>query len=164
MPFFRTLILGLHILAAIVWIGGIFFETVVLIPALRRSVAESRTRAQLLLRIRGRFQVFRWEAVILVILTGIFNIINVGLARNFDFTNPYFQWLSIKITVVILIIAIQLYHQFRYIPIFEKYAADIAKNDSDGLSEIEAKFTTTAWIALIMAVVVVLLAVSLRFG
>ena len=66
------LILWLHLLSAMVWVGGLVYQTHVLLPAARRGgdapVAD-------MLR-RGR--PVTWTAVALVVLTGFYNVTRLG--------------------------------------------------------------------------------------
>lgn len=62
----------LHILAAAVWIGGMVFLALVLVPLLRRS--PDRRQASVMLQAAGRrLRVVGWAALGVLIATGVFN-------------------------------------------------------------------------------------------
>ena len=64
---FRVLILWLHLLGAVVWIGGLLFQVLVLGPILQRApVTAERLRFGLSLEVRFRY--ILWPAVGLVLL------------------------------------------------------------------------------------------------
>src|SRR5436309_3432930 len=69
MPFLlRALILWLHLLAAITWIGGLVFQMLVVFPTLARA-APTRERMRLALSLEARFRVIMWPAVGVVLFT-----------------------------------------------------------------------------------------------
>lgn len=49
-----------HIIAVVVWIGGLFFATVVLAPVLQAEIAQASTRIPLLHAILRRFFLWVW--------------------------------------------------------------------------------------------------------
>ena len=69
----------LHILAAIVWIGGMAFLGLVLIPAMRLSEYRA-VGASLTYWTGTRFRLIGWVCLSVLLLTGVFNL----LYRGFD--------------------------------------------------------------------------------
>lgn len=61
--------LGLHVLSAVVWIGGMFFAWVCLRPSLA-EVLEGPQAPKLLAASLGRFFRWVWVAVVLLLVTG----------------------------------------------------------------------------------------------
>ncbi|MHB1281711.1 MAG: CopD family protein [Acidithiobacillus sp.] len=57
-----------HIIAVVVWIGGLFFATVVLVPVLQAEIAQASTRIPLLHAILRRF--FLWVGISGAVLLG----------------------------------------------------------------------------------------------
>jgi len=68
----RLLVLWLHLLGAVVWIGGLMYQTHVLLPAARRGRPETFAEAAR----RGR--PVTWVAVGVVVLTGFYNVTQLG--------------------------------------------------------------------------------------
>lgn len=63
----------LHILAATVWIGGMAFLVMVIVPTIRRP--ENRSIAARLVSETGlRYRTVGWTCLAIMLLTGIFNI------------------------------------------------------------------------------------------
>ncbi len=60
----------LHMAATIVWIGGLFFQAVVVSPAIARSLA-APAQAALLLDIRRRFDPLAWLSLAVLAFTGL---------------------------------------------------------------------------------------------
>jgi uncharacterized membrane protein len=61
--------LALHLLAAIVWVGGMFFAHMALRPA-AQELLEPPQRLPLLKKVLDRFFPWVWLAVILILITG----------------------------------------------------------------------------------------------
>ncbi len=63
-----SVLLAIHILSAVVWVGGMFFALVVLSPALK--VLDAQPRLQLQMLTLKRFFLAVWHAMPLMLLTG----------------------------------------------------------------------------------------------
>ncbi|WP_297369202.1 hypothetical protein [Acidocella sp.] len=73
-----SLLLSLHLIAAISWIGGVFLIDLFLVPALRRHIAEPAVRLTL---VHGLFRVFFgwvWLAGAVLLVTGFIMIFRLG--------------------------------------------------------------------------------------
>jgi len=69
------LLIALHVLAAVIWVGGMFFAYVVLRPSVSSiSLAE---RLPLWSRVFGRFFLFVWISIITLIVTGYWMIFGI---------------------------------------------------------------------------------------
>uniref|UniRef100_A0A7C1WV08 Copper resistance protein D domain-containing protein n=1 Tax=Pseudomonas graminis TaxID=158627 RepID=A0A7C1WV08_9PSED len=69
---------ALHVLAAIVWVGGMFFAWMILRPAVVAAL-EGPARLKLWLQVLPRFFVWVWCAAIMLPVTGI-GMINVNFS------------------------------------------------------------------------------------
>ncbi len=105
----------LHILAATVWIGGMAFLVLVVVPWLRSG---ARTNAAAFLRQTGeRFRNVGWICFGVVLVTGTFNLWMRGVSLS-DFTRA--QWLLssfgkavvFKIATFVLVLIISSIHDF----------------------------------------------------
>ena len=65
-------LLWLHVVAAVVWVGGVAYQAHVLLPMARRGDATAFAEAAR----RGR--PVAWTAVALVVLTGFYNVTRLG--------------------------------------------------------------------------------------
>ena len=65
-------VVWLHVLAVVVWIGGLMYQTHVLLPAARRDGASGFVAAAR----RGRRAT--WTAIAVVVLTGFYNVTQLG--------------------------------------------------------------------------------------
>jgi copper resistance protein D len=95
----RLAVLYLHVVAAVVWIGGLAYQAHVLLPAARRGdVAPFAAAAR-------RARPVTWTAIAVVVLTGFYNVTQLGeLARVME-TGAGLM-LAAKFTLVILAVAL----------------------------------------------------------
>lgn len=109
----------LHILAAIAWIGGMFFLVLVVVPWLRRG---DRARGAAFLQQTGaRFRDIGWACFAVLLVTGTFQLWRRGV-RLGDLVDP--AWLgspagtaiALKLAVFALVIAISAVHDFVHGP------------------------------------------------
>jgi uncharacterized membrane protein len=106
----------LHILSAVVWIGGMVFLALVLVPVIRRP--ENRAIAASLIHSTGvRFRWVGWACLGLLIFTGTFNLVY----RGFDWVDlwsgrilqgPFGLVLGIKLLLVAAILVFSVLHDF----------------------------------------------------
>lgn len=115
MPFLlRALLLWLHLLAAIIWIGGLVFQVLVVFPTLVRA-APTGERIRLALSLEARFRVLVWPAVGLVLFTGLVNLMHVWyttVVTAESIAPTFLPVLSIKLSLVVGMIVLQAVSQF----------------------------------------------------
>lgn len=106
----------LHLLAATIWIGGMIFLGLVLVPVIRgREFASVRT--VLLYQTGLRFRWAGWGVLVLLVVTGIFNLEFRGYAWGnlFDGTlwqGPWGHVLSWKVGLVGMVLVVSAVHDF----------------------------------------------------
>jgi uncharacterized membrane protein len=112
--FWFVVSMWIHLLAAITWIGGLLFITMVIVPTLR--MPELRANALVLLRTTGRkFQRIAYASLVTLVATGSTNLLLKagswsGVAALLPST--YGHLLMAKVTLVLVVIALALYHDF----------------------------------------------------
>lgn len=106
---FRHIILWLHILAVVVWVGGLVFQWLVVWPILSRATtAPERLRLGLILE--ARFRAVMWPVVGLVLFTGLYNVMQVLYVTSLAggrLPSTFASLLGIKLLFVALMIGIQ---------------------------------------------------------
>ena len=114
MPFLlRALILWLHLLAAMTWIGGLVFQLLVVFPTLVRA-APTGERIRFALSLEARFRVIVWPAVGMVLFTGLVNLMHVWYATVVtagSISPTFVPVLSIKLSIVLAMIVLQAVQQ-----------------------------------------------------
>jgi uncharacterized membrane protein len=104
----RLALLYLHVLGAVVWVGGLAYQAHVLLPAARRGdVAPFAAAAR-------RARPVTWTAIAIVVLTGFYNVTQLGeLARVMDTGAGLL--LAAKFALVILAVALASQRDFAHV-------------------------------------------------
>jgi putative copper resistance protein D len=106
----------LHILAAIVWIGGMAFFALVIVPVTRRE--EFRSSAPALIQRTGiRFRSLGWFCIALLALTGIVNLAYQGTGWENIWSGALWHGalgtvLVFKLALFLIIVVLSLLHDF----------------------------------------------------
>jgi putative copper export protein len=101
-----TLIVFLHDLFTVVWIGGLAFMVLVMIPALKGS-GQKENLLQVSKPVMARFRKFVVVSIVVLFATGLFLSKRSPHAGGFmQFTSPYTIALSIKHILMILMLLI----------------------------------------------------------
>lgn len=96
-------VLWIHVTAVIIWIGGMVFQWTVLRPILLGSDAPSYGMA-LDRRVRFRFRNIRWLSLIILVVTGVMNLLYEGGSARLE--SDWGGILMIKIFLVVIIIGL----------------------------------------------------------
>ncbi len=93
----------IHVLAVVLWIGGVAMVTTVLIPAIRKMKSDA-DQITVFERIESRFA---WQARITTLLTGLsgFYMLNYIDAWN-RYTEPKFWWIHAMTVVWVIFILV----------------------------------------------------------
>jgi uncharacterized membrane protein len=156
----------LHIMAAIIWIGGMIFLVIVLVPAIRRP--EFGAVAAALVRCSGRrFRWVGWICLGVLIVTGSVNLALRGVGwvefwRLEFWQGPFGGILVLKLFLVAAILAISALHDFSVGP----RASDAWQADPAGAKALQLRRQAVRLgrISLILALAVILLGIMLVRG
>lgn len=154
---FTTFILWLHLAAIALWVGGLFSVAFVSVPVLRREIDSPGDSARLVQIVVARFQRVSREVLLIILLTGAFNLLNAGMAHDFHFTGSYLRLLGTKITLFLVMVAIQIWQTYRLAPALDPAAS----GDTDRHIR---RYYLTSVINLVLAVTVILMGLKLRYG
>ena len=99
-----TILVLLHVLAAIVWVGGMFFAYLVLRPS--AGPLDVPVRLALWRRVFGRFFPWVWASVVLLLATGVLMIV-IGFG-GFETAGLYIS-LMMSIGIVMMLLFAHLY-------------------------------------------------------
>ena len=116
MQFSYNLVVLIHILAAIIWLGGMFFIAIVMVPVLRR-LEPPQKRIEVLSATATRFRVVSWITIIVILVTGVLNAINRGVTLQAISTGELFSTyfgkiLALKLTLVFAMLVLSAMHDF----------------------------------------------------
>ena len=147
----------IHVLAAFIWLGGLFFLGVVGAPVLRH-VEPPSVRAELFQRMGRRFRGVEWIAITVLLVTGVLNLHFQGLlaggvlSRGAFWNTPYGRTLAVKLVTVVAMVMGSALHDFVLGP-----AAGRAEPGSEEALKLRRH---AAWIGRVNALVGVILIVS----
>ncbi len=145
-----------HVMAAILWIGGMLFLTLVIAPFLR-SLNDRKQQSMLYQAVGTRYRFWGWVAIVTLLITGPVNLYMMGISPLLIF-NPTFHGtdygfaLMMKLAFVFIIVASSLLHDFwigpkaRQSPKYSKIAKIAGRSN------------------LIIAILIVIFAVFIRTG
>ena len=112
----------IHVLAAMLWLGGMFFLGVVGAPVLR-SIESPRLRQRLFQELGSRFRRVGWFAIAVLLTTGVFNLYFRGWLHWSGVLGSGAFWgsgvgraLAAKLIAVTLMICISAIHDFVHGP------------------------------------------------
>ncbi|HLV97151.1 MAG TPA: DUF4149 domain-containing protein [Ktedonobacterales bacterium] len=110
-PWLDTIVLWIHILAAIAWVGGMIFVAFILGPYVRRTVSPAE-RTPLMAAVGKRFSVLGWSAIFTLICTGIYNAVRFLGSWDTFWGTTFGHILLVKIGLVALMISLSIAHDF----------------------------------------------------
>ena len=154
-----------HILTAMLWVGGMLFLVIVVVPLLRRG---DRAQAAAFLHVAGvRFRTVGWACFGILLLTGSWQLSARGV-RPASFLDPGFLSSPFGRTVVwklglfALILLVSAWHDFVVGP--RATLAVQAAPDSPAAQSLRRQASWLGRANVVLAVVIVLVAVSLVRG
>ncbi len=125
---FRVLILFLHVLAVLTWVGGLIYQVIVVAPVAGKGIA-SIASLRIALGCEARFRTVMWPAVGIALFTGLVNVMNVwnGL-RQIGASLPaaFASLLTIKLLLIAGMVVLQAGQQFVVYPKRLDLAAQLA--------------------------------------
>ena len=160
------LVVWLHLLGAVVWIGGMIYLAAVMAPLARREGSPERG-ADLLHRATRGFRWLAWPAVTLLVLTGIANLalrggLGPSLATVDFWASPYGTTLAIKLLLVLILIELALWADFRIGPRAARAAR--AEPEGAGTRRLQGTASFLRWALVALALGVTGLGVLLSRG
>jgi uncharacterized membrane protein len=122
MPILYHVNVTLHVLAALVWLGGMFFLGLVGAPALR-AVEPASLRQSLFHTLGLRFRSVGWACIAVLLVTGTLNLHFRGwLQWSGLLDSPAFWWspagiaLAVKLAAVTVMVVMSAVHDFHLGP------------------------------------------------
>lgn len=110
-PWLDTIVLWIHILAAISWVGGMIFVAFILGPYVRRTVSPEE-RIPMMAAVGKRFSYLGWSAIFTLVCTGIYNAARFLSSWDALLQTTFGHLLLIKISLVTLMIGLSIVHDF----------------------------------------------------
>jgi putative copper resistance protein D len=155
----------LHVMTATIWVGGLFFLMLVVVPWLRSGTSAEPSR--LLRETAGRFRTVAWACFAILLVTGTFNLWMRGV-RPADFASagwivsPFGSVVVAKLVVFLALVLLSARHDFVIGP---KAASAIqAAPDSPVTARLRREASLHGRINALLALVLVALAVMIVRG
>ncbi|MBM3908391.1 MAG: DUF4149 domain-containing protein [Gemmatimonadetes bacterium] len=117
MPALYYASITIHVIAALVWLGGMFFLALVGAPVLR-TLENPELRQRLFDDLGYRFRAVGWLALAALLATGVLNswyrgALNMAMWRDPGFANSgWATALKIKLVAVVVMLVVEGYHDF----------------------------------------------------
>ena len=146
-----ALVYTLHVLSAVLWVGGMFFAWMILRPAVIAAL-EGPARLKLWLQVFPRFFVWVWCAVIMLPVTGI-GMINI----NFSGFQTAPRYVQVMIGLYVVMVALFLRISTLNLPELRKAVA--AEQWPDGAAAL-GKIRRLVGINLLVGIAVVAIAAA----
>lgn len=122
MPVVYYINVTIHVLAAMLWLGGMFFLAVVGAPVLR-AVEPPPVRQRVFQQLGARFRLVGWWAIGVLLVTGVINLYFRGWLRWDGVLGSASFWrtglglaLAAKLSIVLVMIATSAVHDFVHGP------------------------------------------------
>ncbi len=151
------LLVWLHILAAVIWIGGMLFLSLVAVPVLRH-VDSPLLRRDLFRAMARRFRGLVWACIGILILTGIGNVAYYGSQTP---GSPYQKVLHIKLGLVVVLVVLGVVHDFVIGP---RAGRALSRDGLPPIGTDQLMVTLAPWVGrlnLLLGIVILLLAAAL---
>lgn len=153
----------LHLVAAVVWVGGMLFLGLVVVPALTRLPASQR--GTLVGALGRRFRPIAWGCILVLVATGVANLAFrgvtwEGVASGQALESTFGRLLAAKLGLVALLVALSAAHDL----VIGPAAARAAER---GLPEAERWRHLASWVgraSTVLAVLAIALGVALARG
>ena len=146
----------IHVLSAVVWIGGMAFISTAFVPGLNRWAPLHRDpddRSRLLALVTQRFKTVSWAAIALLLVTGLLNVIH----RSGEWTGQAARLLAVKLVLVALMVVLSGLHDFILGPRLSAVRRE--RSASRNANALQRAVPWLARINLILALAIVYLAV-----
>lgn len=153
------IVVFVHIVAAMLWVGGILFLSLVLVPASRRYPRD--LRARLFTDVGRQFRVVGWTALAVLVVTGAVQMAARGatLGNVLDgrfFQTPWGRVMGAKLLAVFVMMLLTAIHDFVAGP-----AADRTERAGGDAERVRRSAGSLARVTALLALIVVFLAVQL---
>ncbi len=159
LPLLNVVVLWVHLLSAVFFVGGSFFMWLVVVPSSRLVTADESERTQIIGKIAKRFGKMTNIVLVVLVLTGIYNASWYLPSSAALFDTYTGNLLLVKIALVVaLLLLIYLHNAY-----FGRKIIQLAKeNRIDGLKAIRKTSRVVSAANLVLMLAILLLAVMLQ--
>ena len=159
----QALLSWIHITSAAIWVGGSLFIGAVFAPILKKMSMSIEERLQLMIKVGRRFNKIAVPALIILIVTGMYQAHLVLQKSDMLFDTSYGNVLIIKIILVAALIATYAVH----VRIIRKDVEDqimASQISEEQLQKLRKKIIILGEITVVLSVIILFLAALLNSG
>ncbi|MBI4297454.1 MAG: CopD family protein [Chloroflexi bacterium] len=138
----------IHLLAAVVWLGGMLFLAVVLVPVTRSIQHPPGTGARILGAAARRFRIVAWVAILTLGVTGLWLLLQRGVSLSAIFTGAgwFIQVLRLKTGLFLAIVVLSALHDFILGPQLARRLEELGRSASSD-PHVLRKRKMVSWLA-----------------
>ena len=159
----QALLSWVHITSAAIWVGGSLFIGAVFAPILKKMSMSVEERLQLMIKVGRRFNKIAVPALVILIVTGMYQADLVFQKSDMLFDTSYGNVLIIKIILVAALIATYAVH----VRIIRKDVEDqimASQISEEQLQKLRKKIIILGEITVVLSVIILFLAALLNSG
>ena len=159
----QALLSWVHITSAAIWVGGSLFIGAVFAPILKKMSLSAEERLQLMIKVGRRFNKIAVPALIVLIVTGMYQAHLVLQKSDVLFDTSYGNVLIIKILLVAALVATYAVH----VRIIRKDVEDqimASQISEEQLQKLRKKIIILGEITVVLSVIILFLAALLNSG
>ena len=159
----QALLSWVHITSAAIWVGGSLFIGAVFAPILKKMSMSVEERLQLMIKVGRRFNKIAVPALVILIVTGMYQAHLVLQKSDMLFDTSYGNGLIIKIILVAALIATYAVH----VRIIRKDVEDqimASQISEEQLQKLRKKIIILGEITVVLSVIILFLAALLNSG
>ena len=167
MDIFYLFVLWLHVIAAVVWVGGNLILAMVVVPHFRQSLPPVQ-RFKMLMQIGKRFEPVVWGCIGVLFFTGLINIFSaIDITSFAPISNAFMRTLLIKIGLFFVLVILTVLHSMIFAPRLLAAIENLDPALEELPPEIKPLRSQMSIVSSLMGVVsllILLAAVALRMG
>ena len=167
MDIFYLFTLWLHVIAAVVWVGGNLILAMVVVPHFRQSLPPVQ-RIKILMQIGKRFEPVVWGCIGVLFFTGLINIFSaIDITSSAPIANVFMRTLLIKIFLFFVLVILTVLHSMIFAP---RLIAAIEHLDPTleelppAIKPLRKRMSVVSSLMGVVSLLILLAAVALRMG
>ena len=149
---FKTIISFFHLLATVIWIGGMAYFILILSPSL--IAIEPPQREKLTAMAAKRFAITAWICILVLIITGL---LMTPKGIYFNLHETFGLLINIKILLFIIMLVVGIIVATVLFPIMKKLSPKPGEKPSAGFIKIQKRMSLLALINLILGILILLI-------
>ncbi len=142
----------IHLLFAVIWIGGMIFMNLVLMPSL--NSIDPNERGKLFAQIAKRFTIVAWGSTLFLLITGFFKTPSGML---FNFSTDYGMMITIKHILFLVMIVFGSMITFVEAPKIRKYAPKPGEKPSQEVVQAHGKIKLLSACNMVLGIIILIL-------